>query len=57
MLKYNKVSGIYSIASTGQYVALIIGVGGFISVLWNLVRQESVGDPFCKIYLCVTDQL
>lgn len=42
ILKWNKIYGVYSIMSTGQYVPLIIGVGSFISVCWNLMRQESV---------------
>ncbi|CAF9941050.1 MAG: hypothetical protein HETSPECPRED_002856 [Heterodermia speciosa] len=40
-LKWNKVRGVYSITSTGQYAPLIIGVGGVISVCWSLMRQES----------------
>lgn len=50
ILKWNKVSGIYSIASTGQYVALIIGVGSFVSVLWTLVLQEFVSHSLRKIH-------
>ena len=57
ILKWNKVTGVYSIASTGQYVALIIGAGGFVSVIWTLVQQESVNNISSKIYLCVTNQL
>ena len=57
ILRSNKVIGVYSIASTGQYVALIIGVGGFVSVLWTLVLQESVSTSFYKGHLCFTDLL
>ncbi len=57
ILKWNKVSGVYSIASTGQYVALIIGVGGFVSVSWTLVLQECVSNSFRKIHLCFTNRL
>ena len=57
ILKWNKVSGIYSIASTGQYVALIIGVGSFVSVLWTLVLQEFVSHSLRKIHLCCTNWL
>ena len=47
----------YSIASTGQYVALIIGVGSFVSVAWTLVLQESVSNSFYKGHLCFTNRL
>ena len=57
ILKWNKVSNVYSIASTGQYVGLIIGLGSFASVCWTLVRQESVSNPFCKVDLCFADLL
>ncbi|OAL51301.1 hypothetical protein IQ07DRAFT_586839 [Pyrenochaeta sp. DS3sAY3a] len=39
-LKWNKVQGIYSVETTGQYVPLIIGISSLISVWWNLLRQE-----------------
>ena len=55
--KWNRVGGIYSIASTGQYVALIIGIGSFVSVLWTLVLQETVGYLFYKGQLCFTNRL
>lgn len=42
-LKWNKVRGIYSVNTTGQYIPLIIGIGSLISVWWNLLRQEGVG--------------
>ena len=57
ILKWNKITGIYSIASTGQYVALSVGVGGFVSVSWNLLQQESVSGLFRKIHFCFTNQL
>ena len=57
ILKWNKVSGIYSIASTGQYVPLIIGVGGFVSVSWTLLLQEIVSYSFRKINLSFTNRL
>ncbi len=57
ILKWNKVSSIYSIASTGQYVALIIGVGSFVSVLWTLILQETVSHLFYKGHLCCTKWL
>lgn len=41
-LKWNKVVGVYSIASTGQYISLIIGSTSFVSVCWSLIKQESV---------------
>lgn len=44
-LKWNKVVGIYSLTSTGQYVPLTIGMGTFISVCWRLVQQEGVSLP------------
>ena len=55
ILKWNKVRGIYSIASSGQYVALFIGVGSFVSVLWTLVLQETVGHSFYESHLCFTN--
>lgn len=57
ILKWNKVSGVYSIASTGQYVALIIGVSSFVSVSWTLVLQECVSNSFHKIHLCFTNRV
>ena len=56
LLNYNKVSGAYSISSTGQYVALILGIGGFVSVIWTLIRQEAVSNPFCRDNLCFANQ-
>ena len=44
-LHWNKVVGIYSLTSTGQYVPLTIGGGTFVSVCWRLVQQEGVSIP------------
>lgn len=44
-LHWNKVIGIYSLTSTGQYVSLTIGGGTFVSVCWRLVQQEGVSIP------------
>lgn len=41
-LKWNKISDIYSVATIGQYVPLMIGIGSLISVCWNLIHQEGV---------------
>jgi hypothetical protein len=43
LLKWNKIVGVNSIASTGQYIPLVIGLGSFCSVCWGLVQQEAVG--------------
>ncbi|OAF98788.1 uncharacterized protein CC84DRAFT_1223533 [Paraphaeosphaeria sporulosa] len=40
-LRWNRVLGVYSITSTGQYIPLIIGIASFISVCWDIIRQES----------------
>jgi hypothetical protein len=42
ILTWNKVRGVYSLSSTGQYIPLIIGVASLISVVWNVVQQETV---------------
>ena len=57
ILKWNKVTSINSIASTGQYVALSVGVGGFVSVSWTLVLQESVSTSLREIHTCFTNRL
>ena len=41
-LKWNKVGGIMSLASTGQYLALVVGLTSLISVSWRLLQQEGV---------------
>ena len=57
ILRWNKVSGVHSIVSTGQYVALIIGAGSFVSVSWTLVLQECVSNSFRKFHLRFTNRL
>ena len=57
VLKWNKVSGFYSLVGVGQYIPLIVGVGGFVSVSWSLVQQEVVSNSFRKIYSCSTNRL
>ena len=57
ILKWNKVTSINSIVSTGQYVALSVGLGGFVSVSWTLVLQESVSNLFHKIHFSFTNRL
>lgn len=52
-LKRNRVEGVHTIASTGQYLPLIVGAGSFISVSWALFKQEAVGADFvnaCCLY-------
>lgn len=41
-LQSNKVVGINSIASTGQYLAFIIGLSTLITALWQALKQETV---------------
>ena len=38
----NKVVGINSLASTGQYLALILGFSTLITALWQALKQETV---------------
>jgi hypothetical protein len=41
-LKWNKVVNIYAITSTGQYLALTLGLASFVHVLWRLCQREAV---------------
>jgi len=36
-LKWNKITGIYNLQSTGQFIPLIIGIGGVLSVMLSLL--------------------
>jgi hypothetical protein len=36
-LKWNHISGIYTLQSTGQFIPLVIGVGGVLSVILGLL--------------------
>lgn len=49
-LKWNKVRDINYLAAPGQYISLIVGAGSLISVVWRLVRQESVSSLFSRYY-------
>ncbi|KAK4211158.1 hypothetical protein QBC37DRAFT_389931 [Rhypophila decipiens] len=40
LLSWNKVVSIYNIRSTGQYIALTMGLAGFFQACWQLVNQE-----------------
>ncbi|KAM7217173.1 hypothetical protein V8F06_007464 [Rhypophila decipiens] len=41
LLSWNKVVNIYNIRSTGQYIALTMGLAGFVQACWQLVNQEA----------------
>lgn len=49
-LKWNKVRDINYLAAPGQYISLIIGAGSLISVVWRLLRQESVCTLFSNYH-------
>lgn len=49
LLKWNEVVDVYSITSTGQYFALIIGTGTFISVIWSLIQQEAMSNKTIQL--------
>ena len=36
-LKWNKITDIYNLQSTGQFIPLIIGIGGVLSVMLSLL--------------------
>ncbi|KAM7194905.1 hypothetical protein V8F20_007770 [Naviculisporaceae sp. PSN 640] len=41
LLSWNNVANIYNIRSTGQYIALTIGLAGLTQACWQLVHQEA----------------
>lgn len=41
-LMWNSVKGVYNVQSTGQIIALVIGLGVLVKVLW-LLRHGKVG--------------
>lgn len=49
LLEWNEVVDVYFITSTGQYFALIIGTGTFISVIWSLIQQEAVSNKTVQL--------
>ncbi|KAM7199550.1 hypothetical protein V8F33_004361 [Rhypophila sp. PSN 637] len=50
LLIWNKVVNIYNIRSTGQYIALTMGLAGFVHACWQLVNQEAVSPPPFLMY-------
>jgi hypothetical protein len=38
IIKWNKISGVYAVDSTGQYIPLVMGIGGFIQLLYGFLR-------------------
>ncbi|KAI1071671.1 hypothetical protein LB507_005322 [Fusarium sp. FIESC RH6] len=40
-LSWNRVTSVHSLTSLGQMLSLIIGMATFISVIWELFKQES----------------
>ena len=41
-LKWNRVSGVSDIASTGQVIPLVIGFGLISTVVWKLIWKDKV---------------
>lgn len=56
-LKWNKIGGVYSITSNGQYMPLMVAVGSFVSVCWSLVQQEGVSILFRKFRFFFTNRV
>ena len=54
ILQYNKIVGVNSIASTGQYLAFILGVSTFITACWQALKQETVYLP-CSLKIPPAD--
>lgn len=44
-LVWNSVTGVYNVRSTGQIIALVVGLGMLVKVLW-LLRHGKVGGEF-----------
>lgn len=40
-LYWNSVTGIYSLDSSGQLIALIVGLGTFLSLFWELFQKQA----------------
>jgi hypothetical protein len=51
ILYWNKMSSVYSINSTGQYIALTIGVGGLIKLIYDVLKHQLVSNPLSMRYL------
>lgn len=56
-LKWNKVRGVYSITSTGQYLPLMVGVTSFGSLCWSLLQQEAVSVLLCSFRFSITNRV
>jgi hypothetical protein len=52
VLSWNKVQGVYSLSSTGQYIPLIISVASLVSVIWNVAQQEIVSHHYHLLSSC-----
>lgn len=44
-LHWNHVGGIYEVASTGQIIPLVVGIGSMIAVIWKLKTLRKVTLP------------
>jgi hypothetical protein len=42
MLRWNRVTGVYTVSSTGQLIPLVTGVVGFLDVLFNVQGKYEV---------------
>lgn len=55
ILKWNFITDIYTVRSTSQTIPLLIGIGGLLSVLYNLfffwAINSPVSRPFCDMLL------
>lgn len=41
-LKWNRVSGVYRVDSTGQVIPLVVGIGSATSVAWKIYQRVKV---------------
>jgi hypothetical protein len=39
-LRWNGVSGVYGISSTGQVIPFVVGVGILVTVIWKVFRRK-----------------
>ena len=51
VLKWNHVSGVYDISSTGQIIPLVVGFGIIANVAWRFIKGNKVccySSVLCK---------
>jgi hypothetical protein len=49
IIRWNKISGVHTLKSTGQYFPLVIGLCSFTAVVYELIKNRIV-SPYLIIY-------